>query len=80
MLDDDALTTGRGQAPVSRARLLVQRPVLFFKRSLGDAAMNVSKMNHAMLSFALLGGMLVGGRSTPKPPQSPPKPGGRKSA
>ena len=42
--------------------------------------MNVTKMNHAMLSFALLGGMLVGGRSTPKPPQSPPKPGGRKSA
>jgi hypothetical protein len=33
--------------------------------------MNVSKMNHAMMSFALLGGMLVGGRSssTPKPPK-----------
>jgi hypothetical protein len=30
--------------------------------------MNVSKMNHAMFSFALLGGMLVGGR--PKPPKS----------
>jgi hypothetical protein len=29
--------------------------------------MNVSKMNHAMFSFALLGGMLVGGR--PKPPK-----------
>jgi hypothetical protein len=29
--------------------------------------MNVSKMNHAMLSFALIGGMLVGGRPAPKP-------------
>ena len=29
--------------------------------------MNVSKMNHAMLSFALMGGMLVGGKPTPKP-------------
>lgn len=29
--------------------------------------MNVTKMNHAMLSFALLGGMLVGGRPAPKP-------------
>ena len=35
--------------------------------------MNVSKMNHAMLSFALLGGMLVGGRSTPKPAAQPSK-------
>ncbi len=32
--------------------------------------MNVSRMNHAMLSFALIGGMLVGGRQTPKPPVS----------
>jgi hypothetical protein len=37
--------------------------------------MNVSKMNHAMFSFALLGGMLVGDRSSPKPPKSPPKSG-----
>jgi hypothetical protein len=34
--------------------------------------MNVSKMNHAMLSFALLGGMLVGGKQTPKPPVAEP--------
>ena len=34
--------------------------------------MNVSKMNHAMLSFALLGGMLVGGRSSPAPKPSKP--------
>jgi hypothetical protein len=33
--------------------------------------MNVSKMNHAMLSFALLGGMLVGGGRSSKPPKSP---------
>lgn len=42
--------------------------------------MTVTKMNHAMLSFALLGGMLVGGRSTPKPPASPSKPDKRKRA
>ncbi|MBQ1559653.1 MULTISPECIES: hypothetical protein [Caulobacter] len=36
---------------------------------MGDAAMNVSKMNHAMLSFALIGGMLVG-RPSPKPAKS----------
>ncbi|WP_421738311.1 hypothetical protein [Caulobacter sp.] len=45
---------------------------------MGDAAMTVSKMNHAMLSFALLGGMLVGGRSTPKPPASPSRPSRQK--
>jgi hypothetical protein len=39
--------------------------------------MNVSKMNHAMFSFALLGGMLVGDRPSPKPPKSS-KPTGRK--
>ncbi len=33
--------------------------------------MNVSKMNHAMLSFALIGGMLVGNRPSPKPAKSP---------
>jgi hypothetical protein len=32
--------------------------------------MNESKMNHAMLSFALIGGMLVGGRPSPKPAKS----------
>jgi hypothetical protein len=33
-----------------------------------------------MLSFALLGGMLVGGRQAPKPPMAEPtaKPAGRK--
>jgi hypothetical protein len=36
--------------------------------------MNVTKMNHAMLSFALIGGMLVGGRTPQKPPVSEPKP------
>lgn len=41
--------------------------------------MTVTKMNHAMLSFALLGGMLVGGRSRPKPPAPSSKPGGGKS-
>lgn len=29
--------------------------------------MNVSKMNHAMFSFALMGGMLVGSRPSAKP-------------
>lgn len=33
--------------------------------------MFVSKMNHAMFSFALMGNMLVGGRPSPKPPKSP---------
>ncbi|WP_414646985.1 hypothetical protein [Caulobacter sp.] len=28
--------------------------------------MNVSKMNHAMFSFALMGGMLVGSRPSAK--------------
>ncbi|HWW28090.1 MAG TPA: hypothetical protein VNZ85_19565 [Caulobacter sp.] len=40
--------------------------------------MNVSRMNHAMLSFALMGGMLVGGPPPPKPPVAEPKPSGRK--
>lgn len=40
--------------------------------------MNVSKMNHAMLSFALMGGMLVGGRQASKPPRSPSEKSGRK--
>jgi hypothetical protein len=42
--------------------------------------MTVSKMNHAMLSFALMGGMLVGGRQQPKPPVTEPtsKPAGGK--
>ena len=40
--------------------------------------MNVSKMNHAMLSFALIGGMLVGGKQPPKPTVSEPRPSGRK--
>jgi hypothetical protein len=40
--------------------------------------MNVTKMNHAMLSFALLGGMLVGGRSTPKPAVAEPSKGSKK--
>ncbi|WP_244322556.1 hypothetical protein [Caulobacter rhizosphaerae] len=40
--------------------------------------MNVSRMSHAMLSFALMGGMLVGGRHPPKPPVAEPKPSGRK--
>lgn len=40
--------------------------------------MNVTKMNHAMFSFALLGGMLVGDRPSPKPPKSSSKPTGRK--
>jgi len=41
--------------------------------------MNVSKMNHAMLSFALLGGMLVGSKpsSTAKPPKSSSRPSSR---
>ena len=42
--------------------------------------MNVSRMSHAMLSFALMGGMLVGGRQAPKPPVTEPKPSGRKQA
>ncbi|MCA0358132.1 MAG: hypothetical protein LCH78_14990 [Proteobacteria bacterium] len=45
---------------------------------MGDAAMNVSKMNHAMLSFALMGGMLVGGRPASKPARSPSENSGRK--
>lgn len=40
--------------------------------------MNVSKMNHAMFSFALMGGMLVGGRQTSKPPKSSSAKSGRK--
>jgi hypothetical protein len=42
--------------------------------------MTISKMNHAMMSFALMGGMLVGSKpsSTPKPPKSPSRPSGRK--
>lgn len=40
--------------------------------------MNVSRMNHAMLSFALIGGMLVGGRQTPKPPVAEPSKGSKK--
>ncbi len=40
--------------------------------------MNVSRMNHAMLSFALIGGMLVGGRQTPKPPVGDPSKGSKK--
>jgi len=40
--------------------------------------MNVSKMNHAMLSFALLGGMLVGGRPSDKPAPKPAKRSDRK--
>ncbi len=40
--------------------------------------MNVSKMNHAMLSFALLGGMLVGGRPALKPTAQPSKASERK--
>jgi len=40
--------------------------------------MNVSKMNHAMLSFALIGGMLVGGRPAPRPIVPETKPAGRK--
>lgn len=40
--------------------------------------MNVSKMNHAMFSFALLGGMLVGGRPSSKPPKSSSAKAGRK--
>lgn len=40
--------------------------------------MIVSKMNHAMLSFALLGGMLVGGAPKPKPSAPPPRRDGRK--
>ena len=77
MIFDDALTTKRVQAPVSRARLLGQRPACF-QGCLGDAAMNVSRMNHAMLSFALIGGMLVGGRQTPKPPVAEPSKGSKK--
>jgi hypothetical protein len=61
-LNPDALTTRRGQAPVSRARLLV------LTAHLGDAAMNISKMNHAMLSFGLMGGMLVGERAERRRP------------
>lgn len=37
--------------------------------------MNVSKINHAMFSFALMGGMLVGGRPGSKPPKSSEKAG-----
>lgn len=35
--------------------------------------MNVTKMNHAMLSFALMGGMLVGPRpgTSKRPPRTP---------
>lgn len=33
--------------------------------------MNVSKMNHAMFSFALMGGMLVGARPSVKLVKSP---------
>jgi len=42
--------------------------------------MNVSKMNHAMLSFALMGGMLVGPRTgtTPKAPRPSSRPQERK--
>lgn len=42
--------------------------------------MTVSKMNHAMLSFALMGGMLVGSRPhpAPKPPKAAPGSTGRK--
>ncbi len=41
--------------------------------------MNVTKMNHAMLSFALMGGLLVGPRpGTSKPPQRPSKTSDRK--
>ncbi len=40
--------------------------------------MNVSKMNHAMFSFALLGGMLVGGRPSSKPAKSSSAKSGRK--
>jgi len=42
--------------------------------------MNVSKMNHAMLSFALMGGMLVGPRpgAPPKPQRTPSRPDSRK--
>ena len=40
--------------------------------------MNVSKMSHAMFSFALLGGMLVGGRPSPKPSKSSSGKSGRK--
>jgi hypothetical protein len=72
MLVDDALTTRRVGAPVSRARLLVQRP--FWE----TPPMNVSRMNHAMLSFALIGGMLVGGRQAPKPPVAEPSKGSKK--
>lgn len=39
--------------------------------------MNVSRMSHAMLSFALMGGMLVGGRQTPKPTVSEPSKGSK---
>jgi hypothetical protein len=35
-------------------------------------------MNHAMLSFALIGGMLVGGKPPSRPPVTEPKPSGRK--
>lgn len=72
MFLDDALTTRRVEIPVSRARLLVQRPVW------ETPPMNVSRMNHAMLSFALIGGMLVGGRRTPKPPVAEPSKGSGK--
>lgn len=42
--------------------------------------MTVSKMNHAMMSFALMGGILVGARPhpAPKPPKPAPSPTGRK--
>lgn len=40
--------------------------------------MNVTKMNHAMLSFALLGGMLVGGRPAERPAPKPTRRSDRK--
>ncbi len=40
--------------------------------------MNVSKMNHAMFSFALLGGMLVGGRPSSRPPRSSSEKSGKR--
>lgn len=42
--------------------------------------MNVSKMNHAMFSFALMGGMLVGSRPSARPPKSSSTKSGRKPA
>jgi hypothetical protein len=40
--------------------------------------MNVSKMNHAMFSFALMGGMLVGSRPSSKPPKATSRSSGQK--